>query len=208
VYKYLQTSGLIHIESSTMISVEGWHSRGLKTPYPDPDSFSATAEALILTVLLNAQVETQGITLALFTEEDRTVAIDALGRVFFAEPDDVKGILLLAERALALPKTGTFRNTWIIKHAATCQQNHRIFIPPKDKVSTARSLGDLKEITVQGFSKTTKELRDPVKEYRDLPDDLFKLMGLLLEAREGAGPGKERNEDVLEDLGYVLNPLF
>jgi len=190
--------------------LQGWHSRALQTPHPDPHSFNATAESLILTVLLNAQTETEGITLAFFADPPtgRTIAVDALGRVSFVASTDFDGILSLAKRALALPDTGTWRNTWVIKHVATSQPNHRIFISPQAQVSTPRSLSDLKQISVQGFSKVTKELKDLVNGYHELPHELWELTGLLLEAGERAGLGETRDDLVLDKVRSVVHPLF
>jgi len=222
--------------------LQGWHSRALQTPHPSPHSFTATRESLILTVLLNAQAETEGITLALFAEPPtgRTIAVDALGRVSIVAPKDFNGILSLAKRALALPDTGTWRNTWVIKHVATSQPIHRIFVSPQrgpsgagsDVVTTVQEgtdvdvevegtaaaakgvdthvsiAGDLKQISVQGFSKTTKELKDPIKGRHELPNELWELTGLLLEAREGAGQGVRRDDLVLDKVRSIVNPLF
>ena len=189
--------------------LQGWHSRALQTPHPDPHSFAPTPQSLILTILLNTKAEPKGIIVAFFSEPqtERTIAVDSLGRVSFVASTDSDGILSLAKRAAALPDTGTWGNTWVIKHSATSQPIHRIFIPAQDQVSTARSLSDLKQISVQGFSKTTRELKNPVNGYHELPDELWELTGLLLEASEGSGAGG-RDELVLDKVRSVVNPLF
>lgn len=192
---------------------QGWHSRALQTPHPDPYSFTPTPESLILTVLLNAQSDPQGISLAFFADTERIIVVDALGRISLVEPSDFDGIRSLANRALALPDAGSWMNTWVVKRGFTCQPNHRIFISPQEQLTntntTPRSLSNLKQIGVQGFSETTKELCYPINGYLELPYELWELTGLLLEARAGAGwPGEGRDDIVLDKLRSVVDPLF
>ena len=190
--------------------LRGWHSRALQTPHPDPHSFTPTPESLILTVLLNALAEPEGITVAFFADPptERIIAVDALGRVSYVGSPDFDGILSLAVRALALPDTGTWKNSWAIKHPVTCQPNHRIFISPYVQVSIVRSLSDMKQISVYGFSNATKVLAYPVNGYRELPHELWELTGLLLEAREGVGSGERRDDLVLDKVRSVVKPFF
>jgi hypothetical protein len=191
----------------TYPSSQGWHSRALQAPYPNPHSFTPTPESLILTILLNTKVEPQGVTVAFFEEPqtEQTIVVDTLGRVSFVASTDIQDILSLAKGAAVLPDTGTWHNTWVIKQPATSQPIHRIFVPAQDQDSTARSLTNLKQISVQGFSKTTRELKDPVNGYHELPVELWELTGLLLEASEG---GEPRDGFVLDRVRSVVDPLF
>ncbi|GLB44494.1 hypothetical protein LshimejAT787_1701210 [Lyophyllum shimeji] len=187
-----------------------WHSRALLRPHPSPHAFTPTRDALQLAVLLNAPVEHEGITLALFSQatEDgsggETVAVDALGRVLIVTERDAAGMLGLAEEVLALPPTGAFRNTWFIKHPYTSQPIDRLFIP------SSGSAADLHQVSVQGFSKKTRELKTPVEGIIELPRTLWELAGLVLEAREDAGhPGDERRDEVvLGKVREVVRELF
>ncbi|KAF8064325.1 hypothetical protein FPV67DRAFT_1419929 [Lyophyllum atratum] len=187
-----------------------WHKRALQTPHPSPDAFTPTRHNLQLAVLLNAPIENEGITLTLFSQptgdgyDSETVAVDALGRVLIVSEKDAAGILGLAKEALALPPTEQFRNTWSIKHPFTSQPIDRLLIP------SSGSATGLHEVSVQGFSKTTRELKRPVEGITELPETLWELTGLVLEARDEAGlPGDERrNEVVLGKVREALEGLF
>ncbi|KAG5651910.1 hypothetical protein H0H81_006961 [Sphagnurus paluster] len=181
-----------------------WHNRALLTPHPSPHAFNPTRDSLQLAVLLNAPIEHEGISLALFKDPTVTqiVAVDSLGRVLLVSEKDAVGILELARGALALPDTGAFRNTWAIKQPATSQPIHRIFIP------SASGTDQLHEISVQGFSKEIRELREPVQDIQELPPVLWELTGLLLEARDGAVYGAERDEVVLGKVREAVGGLF
>jgi hypothetical protein len=180
------------------------------TPHPNPHAFTPTAESLLLAVLLNAQAEHEGMTLAVFSQpEGGAVAVDALGRVLSVADKDSAGILDLARKALDLPETGTFRNTWIIKHAATSQPIDRIFIPSRSATSSdLATLDHLKQVSVQGFSKNTRELKTPLDGITDLPDTLWELAGLVLEAKEDSGDRERRDQVVLGKVRAVVGNLF
>lgn len=187
-----------------------WHSRALATPHPSPRTFTPTSESLLLAVLLNAQAENQGMTLALFSQpEGGIVAVDVLGRVLYVTAKDSTGILDLARKTLDLPDTGKFRNTWVIKHDRTSQPIDRIFIPSRPSTpSDSETLDHLKQVSVQGFSKDTRDLADPLDGITELPDSLWELAGLVLEAKEGSGDRERRDQVVLGKVRAVVGNLF
>lgn len=183
-----------------------WHRRALSTPHPKPHDFTPTSENLLLAVLLNAQVEHEGITLTLFAKSGEengggSVAVDASGRVLLVSEKDTKGILDLSKEALGLPQTGRFRNTWVIHHVTTSQPIHRLLIP------TSGSSSDLHEVSVQGFSKEKRELAQHVEGISLLPKVLWELVGLVLEAR-GDTDGERRDEVVLGKVREIMRPYF
>ncbi|KAJ7660065.1 hypothetical protein B0H17DRAFT_954264 [Mycena rosella] len=158
---------------------EDWHSR--TTAHPSPSSFTPTLASLSLAVLRNTAVEPEGFTLALFDAGDDKVAIDAMGRVLLVSDPDYAGVIDLARRvAVELPETGRFRNTWVLKHAATSQPIDRLLVVVD---------GRLKETSVQGFVKGKTELKIPVGDIGELPDVLGEVAGLALEGRTGYSRG-------------------
>ncbi|KAJ7175906.1 hypothetical protein C8R46DRAFT_944987 [Mycena filopes] len=160
-------------ESSWESRYEDWHSRSK----PNSTSFSPTRLALSLAVLRNTQVEPEGFMLALFDTGNNKVAVDAMGRVLLLDETDYAGITTLARRvALELPETGRFRNTWVIKHAASSQPIDRVF---------SNVDGKLVETSVQGFVKGKKELGVPVGDIVELPEVLSELTGLVREGLTG-----------------------
>ena len=98
-----------------------WHSRAESLSRTIVSTFTPSFDTLSLAVLLNSPSETNGFTLALFSQEKedgpgtRSIAVDALGRELIVADEDAAGILELAKKTLALPQTGGFRNTWIVK---------------------------------------------------------------------------------------------
>ncbi|TFK38864.1 hypothetical protein BDQ12DRAFT_682630 [Crucibulum laeve] len=176
----------------------GWHTRA--TAHPNPHAFTPTREALKLAVLRNAQVEQEGFTLALFTGDkgEERVAVDFRGKVLLPTQADFDGILELAQRTLALPKTENFRNTWVVAQPRTGQPIERILVP-------ASYGGEFKETSVQGFDKSKVALKEPVEGITDLPDVLWELTGLALEARDGDG---EKDDVVLDRVRGILRNVF
>ncbi|KAJ6611187.1 hypothetical protein B0H10DRAFT_2057325 [Mycena sp. CBHHK59/15] len=165
---------------------EGWHSR--TQPHPSPTSFTPTRAILSLAVLRNTPIEVEGFTLAMFDDGKDKVAVDAMGRVIVLPATDYAGIIDLASRTAAeLPATGRFRNTWVVKQAATSQ--------PIDRLLAVVD-GQLKETSVQGFQKGKKELQISVGDVTDLPDFLSELAGLVLEGRNGYSRGSGDSEMV------------
>ncbi|KAJ8696876.1 hypothetical protein PTI98_006703 [Pleurotus ostreatus] len=184
-----------------------WHSRA--TPNPNPTLFEPTRSALSLAVLRNDPVQPEGFTLALFHgATDAAIAVDAMGRVLQVTAEDYEGIISLAHEVLALPSTGTFRNTWALKRPTTSQPIDRILVAVKGRGDSEGDV-ELKETSVQGFSKQlTMELKRPLTDegITLLPLSLSELAGLVLEAREGFVPGDEdkrmvtKVKDVLGDV--------
>jgi hypothetical protein len=128
-------------------------------------------------------VDTDGFSVAVF--KDR-LAVDAMGKVIVLTQADYEGLVALADKVNTLPESGGFRNTWKVKQERTSQPIERLLI--------ATSASDIKQTSVQGFSKEKKELKEPVGDIKELPDSLFEFTGLVLEAREGWERGKEDKE--------------
>jgi hypothetical protein len=157
---------------------------------------------LLLAVLLNAPVEHEGITLTLYsdTEKGEIVAVDASGRVLLVSDKDAAGILSLAENTLELPDSEQWRNIWVVKRPTTSQPVHRLFIQSQDPDKHLKSVG------VQGFSKETRDLKTPVGRFQELPDSLWILTGLVLEAREEVD--ERRDDVVLGKVRQIVQDLF
>jgi hypothetical protein len=171
-----------------------WQKRA--QPHSDPGAFTPTKDGLVLAVLRNAPVEHFGFTLAVFDGGDvqagNKIAVNAKGDVLVLSPEDFDGLKRLAGEVAALPDTGNFRNTWKVKALTTSQPIDRIFVKTESE--------ELKEVSVQGFSKTQNELKSPEG---TLPGVLSELTGLVLEAREGVQVGQDtplilRIKDVID----------
>jgi hypothetical protein len=59
---------------------------------------------------------------------------------------------------------------------------------------------------VQGFSKETRDLKTPVGRFQELPDSLWILTGLVLEAREEVD--ERRDDVVLGKVRQIVQDLF
>ena len=198
IYSYTMTSYLTTPWSSPFAS---WHFRSLLTPHPSPHTFTPTRQSLLLAVLLNSPVEHEGISLTLYSDSGatgETVAIDARGRVLYVSERDAAGMLALAEKTLELPRSERWWNTWVVEQPRTSQLIHRVFIPSQDK--------SFKEVSVQGFSKETRALQTPVGMFQQLPNSLWELVGLVLEATEG--DHEDRDHVVLEKVREIVKDLF
>ncbi|CAA7269397.1 unnamed protein product [Cyclocybe aegerita] len=176
------------------------YSAYLQRADPQPD-FTPTRSALQLAVLRNSPVEPEGFTLALFSP---LTAIDAKGHVYTLQQGDYEGILAIAERVKLLPNTGGFRNTWRVLHDTTSKPIDRVLSPKTalgDAPSSEGYEAEYVETSVYGFDKTRRQLKEPVDEYTELPDELWELTGLAWEARETSG---ERDELALQKVRAVL----
>ncbi|KAG6833419.1 hypothetical protein H0H87_007404 [Tephrocybe sp. NHM501043] len=194
--------------SSWSSSFASWHTRAQGISHAALSTFIPSRDTLSLAVLLNAPAENEGFTLALFSQskEDgsgsHVFAVDALGNTLLMAEKDASGILSLAKEASSLPQTETFRNTWVVKRPTTSLPIHRLFI------FNEASGNNPHEISVQGFTKETKELKRPIQGNEELPQVLWELVGLVLEAREGVGLGASRNEVSLKKVREVVASLF
>jgi hypothetical protein len=133
-------------------------------------------------------------------EKGETVAIDTHGRVLHVSKLDAAGILGVAEKTLELPQAEEWWNKWVVEQPRTSQPIHRVFIHSQDPDKP------LKEVSVQGFSKEIRELKTPVEGFRQLPDSLWELVGLVLEARDGSY--EDRDPVVLGKVREVVKDLF
>ncbi|KAJ3510631.1 hypothetical protein NLJ89_g4560 [Agrocybe chaxingu] len=146
-------------------------------------------------------VEPEGFTLALFSP---LTAVDAKGNAYTLQQGDYEGILAIAERVKLLPNTGGFRNTWRVLHVTTSKPIDRILSPKTalgDGPSSEGYEAEYIETGVYGFDKTRRQLKEPVDEYKELPDELWELTGLAWEARETSG---ERDELALQKVRAVF----
>lgn len=58
-------------------------------------------------------------------------------------------------------------------------------------------MDNAKEISVQGYSASNRELKEPVGEFTQLPESLYELVGLALKAREGENGDDQRRDGVV-----------
>lgn len=183
---------LIYTPTMASASAKGWHARA--NPHPASADFTPTRDALVLAVLLNAPVEPEGFTAALFRPD---VAVDARGRVLQVQSADFATLADLAAQSTRLPDTGSFLNAWRVQHDRTSQQIDRLFVPTSD--------GGLKETSVQGWHPEKKQLKDAVAEYENLPPVLHELAGYVQEAREGFQRGQEENKALIEKIKTLVD---
>lgn len=173
-------------------SVQGWHARATSHPYPD---FTPTKDALVFAVLLNAPVDPEGFTMALFQPN---IAIDARGRVLQLQSQDFAALAALAQEASGLPDTGSFMNAWRVSHARTSQKIDRLFT----KTSGGR---DIRETSVQGWDPEKTQLQDAVGDNQALPPVLQELFGYIQEGRTGFVRGEENKELISQVKTLVDN---
>ncbi|KAI0807440.1 hypothetical protein C8Q74DRAFT_1362943 [Fomes fomentarius] len=177
-----------------MVSATGWYSRA--SPHPSAPDFTPSKDTLVFAVLLNAQADPEGFTLAVFHPD---IAVDARGRVLQVQPDDYARLTALAEETTHLPQTGEFLNAWRVAHRFTEQKNHQLFF----KTST----GELKQTTVQGWHLENKQLKKPVEGYTELPPVLYELFGYIQEARTDYERGREENPELIARIKEIV-PRF
>jgi hypothetical protein len=113
----------------------------------------------------------------------------------------------LSSRVLGLPMTGSFRNTWFIKHDRTSQPLDRLFIPNK-------SAAGFKQITISGYPSIDPNsephafalpLAKPVDDFTTLPSGLDELFGLVLETRvNNKGGGKPKNAELVDAVKSIV----
>ncbi len=173
------------------VSPQGWHARA--APHPSPD-FSPTNDALVLAVLLNAPVDPEGFTMALFQPD---VAIDARGRVLQPQPQDFTALAALAQETSQLPDTGSFMNAWRVAHDRTSQKIDRLF--------AKTTVGDIRETSVQGWDPEKTKLQDAVGDYQALPPVLQELFGYIQEGRAGFVRGEENKQLIAQVKALVDN---
>ncbi|KAL0061765.1 hypothetical protein AAF712_011368 [Marasmius tenuissimus] len=165
--------------------LKGWHERALSTPHPEPEGFQPSYGDLVFVALSNTQVVHEGFSVALFKQDKQNVAVDGLGRVLLVSESDYAGLTTLAQKfTIDLPDSGNFRNTWVVKRPTTSQPIDRFLVKGAED-------GKLKQTSVQGWSESTRELKEPIGEYTELPETLADFVGLIREATEGVqyGPG-------------------
>ncbi|KAI0709383.1 hypothetical protein C8Q76DRAFT_786155 [Earliella scabrosa] len=172
-------------------SAEGWYSRA--TPHPSAPDFTPTKDELVFAVLLNAQADPEGFTLAVFRPD---IAVDARGRVLQLQPQDFSSLTSLAEETTRLPETGSFMNAWRVDHPVTSR--------PIDQLFYKTESGEYKQTSVQGWSPDRKQLKSPVGDYQELPPLLQELFGYVQEARTDYERGREENPALLEKVKELV----
>ncbi|KAG8801042.1 hypothetical protein FRC17_006745 [Serendipita sp. 399] len=165
-------------------SGKGWHARAVEHERSAATSFELKKEDLVLTVLLNSQVEPEGFTLALFKPLH---AVDASGRQLTLSKADFDAFHEHIEEVKKLPATGEFGGQWRVKHERTGFPIDRVLIPGHEEVS------------VYGWSKDVDTLESETQGVDKLPAPLQQLIGLAKEARDGYVRGR-REEAVVEKV--------
>ncbi|KAI0362262.1 hypothetical protein OH77DRAFT_37799 [Trametes cingulata] len=172
-------------------SAKGWHGRA--QPHPDGAKFAPARDKLVFAVLVNAQADPEGFTMALFRPD---VAVDARGRVLQVQSDDFAALSDLAEQANRLPETGSFMNAWRVAHDRTEQKIDRLFVPTPS--------GAIKETSVQGWHPEKKQLKNAVAEYQELPPVLHELFEYIQEGRTDYTRGEEENKQLIAEIKAVV----
>ncbi|KAF5321820.1 hypothetical protein D9619_002182 [Psilocybe cf. subviscida] len=174
------------------------------TPHPSPSTYEIKRSALTFAALLNAPVDPDGFSLALFADR---VAVSHLGHLYTLQQADYDGLLGLAAAVAALPPAGGFRNQWRTKNQRTSRPIDRLLRPCKELADTPAEdyTQEFTETSVYGFDKHERGLSEPVGEHTELPGSLWELVGLVQEAKEGDGP---KDESVLQSVRSALGNVF
>jgi hypothetical protein len=174
------------------------------TPYPSPSTYEIKRSALKFGALLNAPVDPEGFSLAIFADR---VAINHLGHLYTLQQADYDGLLGLAAAVAALPPAGGFRNQWRTRNQRTSRPIDRLLTPCRDLAATPAEdyTQEFTETSVYGFDKHERGLSEPVGEYTELPGGLWELVGLVQEAKEEDGP---KDEGVLQSVRSALGNVF
>ncbi|KAG9056843.1 hypothetical protein FS842_009363 [Serendipita sp. 407] len=171
------------------VAGKAWHARALEHAQTTRTEFEIKKEDLVLTVLLNSQVEPEGFTMALFKPLH---AVDASGRRLTLSKADFDAFTSDIEAVKELPSTGEFGGQWRVKHERTGYPIDRVLIPGQDEVS------------VYGWSKDVDTLESETQGLDRLPASLQQLIGLAKEARDGYRRG-HRDETVVEQVLALTN---
>jgi len=159
-----------HHGTHTAASAEGWHARATHTPATD---FNPKQSDLVLSVLVNSQVEPDGFTLSLLHPN---LAVDASGKLLVLSAADFAAFEAQVHAVTAhVEPTGEFMGQWRVKQARTGYPIDRVLIP-----------GDA-ERAVYGWAKSNVELKleGETKGRTTLPKELQVLVGWAKEARDG-----------------------
>ncbi|KAG6846146.1 hypothetical protein H0H93_015746 [Arthromyces matolae] len=135
------------------------------------------------------------------------IAIDCLGMKRIVAAPDAMRFIALGTNARQMPSTGVLGNTWVVKGLEPSQTTYRIIGNMNYNNLHPEYVGpDLRETCVQGFSKESRKLVAQTLEVDKLPESLWELLGLALEARdiEGAEKLENRNNEVLDQVKEVL----
>jgi len=190
-YDTFPHSSIMSSSSSSPSRFSHWHTRTHSHPFPH--NFTPTLSSLRFLVARSTQVEPEGFTVAFFTPN---IAVDARGRVLeLTSSADFDGITELAKQTTILPDTGLYLNTWRVKQARTEQPFERLHVPIAD--------GEVKTVSVQGYDGVKRLLDEPVEGIVELPDVLWELIELVLEARKDYVRGEE-DKEVIEKVKAVL----
>ncbi|KAF8073397.1 hypothetical protein FPV67DRAFT_743164 [Lyophyllum atratum] len=176
-----------------------WYNRSLLTPLADPHAFNPTQDKLLFLAYYIAMMG-EGTTLALFSPErldsgrplSHSISIDGHGRVLVVPANDTAGIMALVEKATALPRTSILGSGWSVKHDVTCMPNDILYIPARRSLPTVTTANTSKQersapfmgttINVHAFRIHEKALQYPHQGFTELPDTLWELFGLIMEA--------------------------
>ncbi|KAH6901525.1 hypothetical protein BKA70DRAFT_1308906 [Coprinopsis sp. MPI-PUGE-AT-0042] len=181
--------------------------------YTNTAAFQPPRSSLELVVLRNAQAEPDGFTLAFYssdgTSNSDTYAVDAAGSIYVLQQQDATEILALANEVASLPETGEFRNTWFLKSPVTSRPIERILIPKGSGISNTPAANyetEFDEVSVYGFNYVERELEQTTNGLDLLPEPLWELTGLVLQARNDNGA--ILNQDVVSLVRGMVQNAF
>ncbi|KAF8877364.1 hypothetical protein BD779DRAFT_1677355 [Infundibulicybe gibba] len=179
----------------------GWHARA--TPHPDPQEFlqGISPSTLNISSIRNGQADPSAFNFAMFTVSHigflqviGHVVVDARGQVLVPDFKDADGILALAQQTPPLSNNG---DVWEIKSLVTDRPTDNVVVPNGNGFTETR---------VNGFTKETRELQQPVGDITELPHPLWELFGLVLEAQDGSDSGNV-DSDVINRVKAVIDQL-
>jgi hypothetical protein len=174
----------------------GWPSRA--TPHPSRDTFTPTASSLQYGVIRSTPANPSELVAAFFEPD---FVVDAAGRVLKLLDGDARGINTLVHSSVAddVPKPGGFRNQWRISHPRTSMPIHWLSVfnaPGKE--------GELREVSVYGYSSRTTELSESVDGLLNFPDVLQETFGVLDKARTSIRDG-EGNPELVRQVIEIIH---
>jgi hypothetical protein len=165
--------------------LEGWHGRARSHGSPHGIDFST---AKILMASRYDAMGGSGFNMALFElDNEEKIAVDVKAHVRILNSEDATAFSTLLDNTLALPT-----RQYTIRHVNSCQ--------PNNFVSVAAEGNAFEEFRIYGYQKSMRDLEDrnPGDNGGQLPDALWELYGVIIEARALVLPGQEEDEEVLK----------
>ncbi|KAF5339346.1 hypothetical protein D9611_009850 [Ephemerocybe angulata] len=189
--------------------------------YGRPGSeFKPPRSSLELAYTYTAMLDPDGFGLAIFqsdgspdSDPSRWYAVDTYGRILHLQAEDVAGLQTLFKRV----REGVYftkSRGWELEQRISCMPGERLVFPKEvgslpPVPSEDPSMEEFKIMGVSGFDYSDRRLVNPVDGLKEIPEELFELMGLVWEGLDGPGspyaPGAPKNDEVV--LNYVRNML-